>query len=121
MKLKICGMKYQDNIEAVANLQPDYLGFIFHESSSRYFESHIPKLSESIKKVGVFVNKDLDFVKEKIETYQLDAVQLHGNESPEFCKALRHYDSCPFERSRKLNNLVNASKDIDAEKLKKNF
>ena len=81
MKLKVCGMKYQDNIQAVAALQPDYLGFIFHEASPRQFESSIPELPTTIKKVGVFVNKPIDFVINKIETYQLDAVQWHGEEA----------------------------------------
>ncbi len=89
MKLKVCGMKYQDNITEVAALQPDYLGFIFHEQSARHFDKTIPELPTSIKKVGVFVNKNIDFILEKVKTYQLNAVQLHGEESPEFCRALR--------------------------------
>jgi phosphoribosylanthranilate isomerase len=93
MKLKICGMKYQDNINQVAALQPDYLGFIFYKNSPRNFDSIIPKLPDSIKKVGVFVNETIAFIIEKIKTHQLNAVQLHGNESPEFCIELkRHYE-----------------------------
>ncbi|MBD0830591.1 phosphoribosylanthranilate isomerase [Aestuariibaculum sediminum] len=89
MKLKICGMKYQDNIQAVAALQPDYLGFIFYETSARYFNSAIPNISKTIKKTGVFVNETLDVVHEKIKTYNLQAVQLHGEELPEYCERLR--------------------------------
>lgn len=89
MKLKVCGMKYKDNIETVANLQPDYLGFIFYEKSSRYFEGSIPELPESIKKVGVFVNASIEFILEKIETHHLQVVQLHGNESVKFCQNLK--------------------------------
>jgi phosphoribosylanthranilate isomerase len=48
MKLKICGMKYQENILEVAELQPDYLGFIFYEKSPRYFDGVIPKLQDNI-------------------------------------------------------------------------
>lgn len=88
MKLKICGMKYQDNIQAVANLQPDYLGFIFYEKSKRNFEDIIPSLPNKIKKVGVFVDADLEEVFEKIEKFDLNAVQLHGNESPEYCQTM---------------------------------
>ncbi len=80
-------MKY--NIAEVASLQPDYLGFIFHEPSSRNFEGTIPELPKSIKKVGVFVNQSLEFVLEKINEYQLACVQLHGDESPEYCDALK--------------------------------
>jgi phosphoribosylanthranilate isomerase len=49
MKLKICGMKYPENIIEVAALQPDYMGFIFWEKSSRYFDGMIPELPKSIK------------------------------------------------------------------------
>ncbi|WP_421808908.1 phosphoribosylanthranilate isomerase [Flagellimonas sp.] len=88
MKLKVCGMN-QNPLE-VAQLQPDYLGFIFWEPSSRAFEGELPNLPKSIKKVGVFVDAPLDEVLEKVAQYQLDAVQLHGKESVEFCDALRH-------------------------------
>ena len=93
MKLKVCGMKYKDNIEQVAILQPDYLGFIFYDKSARYFDSVIPNLPESIKKVGVFVDADFNDVIEKIKIHNLQAVQLHGAESPEYCiKLKRHYE-----------------------------
>ena len=83
-------MKYQDNINQVAALQPDYLGFIFYEKSSRFFEGVIPKLPKTIKKVGVFVDASLEFILSKIETHQLNVIQLHGQETPEFCNELRH-------------------------------
>jgi phosphoribosylanthranilate isomerase len=87
MKLKICGIKH--NINEVAALQPDYFGFIFYKNSPRNFESEIPKLSKSIKKVGVFVNEKIESITRKIEKYNLDIIQLHGNESPETCKLLK--------------------------------
>ncbi len=89
MKLKICGMKYQENMQAVANLQPDYLGFIFYDKSPRNFEEEIPELPSTIKKTGVFVDATIDFVLEKVNKYDFQAVQLHGNESSEYCKNLR--------------------------------
>lgn len=89
MKLKICGMKYTNNITDVASLNPHYLGFIFYEKSTRFFENSIPEISEHIKKTGVFVNATLAFITQQVQTYGLKAVQLHGNETPEFCKSLR--------------------------------
>lgn len=89
MKLKVCGMKYKDNIIEVAKLQPDYLGFIFYEKSSRFFEGIIPDVPKSIKKVGVFVNASIEYILEKIITHNLQLVQLHGNEAPEYCNKLR--------------------------------
>lgn len=89
MKLKVCGMKYQENMTQVAALQPDYMGFIFYEKSLRNFDTFIPTLPESIKKTGVFVDATINDVIEKIEAHQLQAVQLHGNELPEYCKKLK--------------------------------
>ncbi|WP_449663334.1 phosphoribosylanthranilate isomerase [Winogradskyella marina] len=82
-------MKYKDNIQAVANLQPDYLGFIFYDQSARHFNTTIPELPKTIKKVGVFVNAKVDFIVDMISKHNLHAVQLHGNESPEYCDKLR--------------------------------
>lgn len=85
--IKICGMKY--NTQEVAALQPDYLGFIFYEKSLRNFDGDIPVFPESIKKVGVFVDATIAFAKANIEKYNLDVIQLHGNESPEYIKDLK--------------------------------
>lgn len=88
VRIKICGMKY--NTAEVAQLQPDYLGFIFYEKSPRNYDlNEIPSLTLGIKKVGVFVNADLDFVLEKINQFNFDGIQLHGNESPEYCEELK--------------------------------
>jgi phosphoribosylanthranilate isomerase len=87
--IKICGMKYPENILEVGALLPDYMGFIFWEKSARYFDGIIPKLPKSIKKVGVFVNASLEEILEKIKTHDLQAIQLHGDESVEFCGILK--------------------------------
>ena len=105
MKLKICGMKYQDNMAQVATLQPDYLGFIFYDKSARNFDTTIPQISESIKKTGVFVNEDLNSVIEKINTFNLQAVQLHGSESPEYCDALRHAELVSASHQKNLKQV----------------
>lgn len=98
-------MKYQNNIAEVATLQPDYLGFIFYEKSSRYFNGTIPKLPKSIKKVGVFVNASLEEIVIKVEQHGLDLVQLHGEESPEFCEELKYH----YEKS--INEGFSVTKD----------
>jgi phosphoribosylanthranilate isomerase len=89
MKLKICGMKYSENILEISELLPDYLGFIFWEKSSRYFDGEIPEIPKSIKKVGVFVDATVEEIISKIKKYDLNVVQLHGDESPEFCRNLK--------------------------------
>ena len=82
-------MKYQDNIEAVASLQPDYLGFIFHEESPRNFDGIIPELSTQIQKVAVFVDEKVEYIVQQIEKHHLSVIQLHGHESPEICRLLK--------------------------------
>ena len=89
MKLKVCGMRYEDNIQLIASIHPDYMGFIFFEGSSRHVSASTPTLPLTIKKVGVFVNASYDSIVEKINTHNLQAVQLHGEETAEFCKSLR--------------------------------
>ncbi len=89
VRLKICGMKYPDNILEVGSLLPDYMGFIFWEKSARYFDGALPNLPQSIKKTGVFVNASQEDILAKVSQYDLQAVQLHGHESVAFCKELK--------------------------------
>jgi|SRR5690606_25927118 phosphoribosylanthranilate isomerase len=91
-KLKICGMRDPENIMRVAELGPDYLGFIFYPPSPRFVGEYftIPEeLPSSVGRVGVFVDAGFDEIKKNIERFSLKAVQLHGNETPELCSDLR--------------------------------
>lgn len=90
MKLKVCGVKYDENSQAVSRLQPDYLGFIFYKKSPRYFSGSIPEIPENIKKVGVFVDESIEIILSKTTEHHLDAVQLHGNENPLYCAELKN-------------------------------
>lgn len=82
-------MKFQENILETAQLQPDFMGFIFYEKSPRlYLEETISEIN-AVKKVGVFVNASEEEIIEKTTKYGLNLVQLHGNESPDFCKNLK--------------------------------
>ena len=111
-------MKHPNNIKAVAALQPDYLGFIFYEKSARHFEGSIPKLPNPIKKVGVFVDADIEDVLKTIKKHNLQAVQLHGDEPPEYCKKLkRHYkernDKSISSKKRDCHDLEKKSRNDD--------
>lgn len=90
IKLKICGMKFPENIQEIAALKPDYLGFIFWDQSIRKMDFEtLPKIPLNIKKVGVFVDESIHEIFSKINQFKLDAVQLHGNENIIFCKNIK--------------------------------
>jgi phosphoribosylanthranilate isomerase len=89
---KICGMRNELNVCAVAALQPDYMGFIFYEASPRFVghQFSVPNdFPASIKRVGVFVNETIDRVQELIQKHRLDFVQLHGDESVVYAQNLK--------------------------------
>ena len=83
-------MRSPENIQKLAELVPDYMGFIFWEHSKRFVSGSTPEVNEGIKKTGVFVNASLDYIKACIATHQLKAIQLHGSESPVQCSALKN-------------------------------
>ena len=94
MKVKICGMREAANVMAVADFNPDFLGFIFYEKSARYVgdllsTEMLRSLPESICKVGVFVDAPLPELLATTTHYSLDYVQLHGHETPAYCQAVR--------------------------------
>ena len=93
MKIKVCGMKDPENMLEIAELPIDMIGMIFYEKSPRCVDEQdadrINELQLEIPKAGVFVNASLEFVMNKVKRFGLQFVQLHGNESPDFCCTLR--------------------------------
>ena len=88
-------MRETENIRQLLALQPDYMGFIFYEKSSRFVGDKLDeKLLKSFpfttRKVGVFVNATAAYILEMYKKYELNYVQLHGEELPDFCKNLKH-------------------------------
>jgi len=94
MKIKVCGMRQQGNIEELVALKPNFIGFIFYEKSPRFVgeelsEEYIKSIPNSIKKVGVFVNANPGYILDMVKKYDLQYAQLHGNEMPDICRSLR--------------------------------
>lgn len=93
IKIKVCGMSQATNVAEVADLHPDYLGFIFYPKSPRFVNEVSAELIKyvpaSIKTTGVFVDEALEEVKGLIAKHQLKAVQLHGKETPAYCEELK--------------------------------
>lgn len=90
IKLKVCGMREPENIHQLVEIQPDFIGHIFYEKSPRFVgENELINEDESINKVGVFVNESEDIILKKVRQYNLDFVQLHGNEPVELAESLK--------------------------------
>ena len=107
-------MKYPENILEVGALLPDYMGFIFWEKSARYFNGEIPELIATVKKVGVFVNQSQEEILAKVSKYNLQAVQLHGNESVEFLSELKK----ELPKKVQIIKAFSADNDFDFETIK---
>lgn len=93
LKLKVCGMRDPENIQQLAALLPDYMGFIFYAGSRRFVSDLDPRLMQglpaAIKPVGVFVDESLEKVVQLAGYYPLKAIQLHGSETAEYCRSLK--------------------------------
>lgn len=93
MKVKICGIRRAEDIEIVNKYLPDFIGFIFVPASKRYVEPSVvaelkKNLDPRIKTVGVFVNESVEKIREIKKVCSLDVIQLHGEETPQFCEEL---------------------------------
>lgn len=91
MKIKICGLKYKENIMQLSSLKVDLFGFIFYDHSIRNAADELDSevlinLPKKIKKVAVFVDSTLDTIERIQLQYKFDFIQLHGSESSEFCR-----------------------------------
>lgn len=89
MIVKVCGMRDAENIRQLEALGIDWMGMIFWPKSKRYVSTPPVYLPQHVRKVGVFVDASLDAIRQHVEDYQLDIIQLHGQESPETLKALK--------------------------------
>ncbi len=95
MKVKVCGLKYAKNIAEVAELNPDFVGFIFYEKSLRFAgdklnPEQITTLPQKIVKTGVFVDEDSQTIQNICRDFKLNAVQLHGSENAALCEELQN-------------------------------
>jgi Phosphoribosylanthranilate isomerase len=91
MKIKVCGITQADQLKQLDDLGVDYAGLIFFRQSARYMmeklkTTDVKDLTLKLEKVGVFVNASEEDIKTQVELYGLDLVQLHGDETPAFCK-----------------------------------
>ena len=93
MVIKVCGMRDAENIREVERLGIDMMGFICWPRSPRYV-GEVPAYLPKCPRVGVFVNPSLDEIQKRMEAFDFSYIQLHGSESPEFCKEVREKTGC---------------------------
>ena len=114
--IKVCGMRDAENIREVEALGIDLMGFIFWSKSSRYVSEKPDYLPTKCKRVGVFVDEDIEVVKKIAQDYALDYIQLHGNETPDYCALLKGHKLIKafniataedFEQTKPYEGLVN--------------
>lgn len=94
MKVKVCGISQVDQMQQLQILGVDYAGIIFYERSKRFAGEKLQSKKQEIrnidiKKIGVFVNADIEVILRAVVDYGLYAVQLHGDESKEYCEQLK--------------------------------
>lgn len=88
--IKVCGMRSANNIQQVEALPVDMIGFIFYNKSPRFVYEMPDYMPKQTRRVGVFVNEDKATIEMYVDRFGLHFVQLHGNESPEYCQSLQN-------------------------------
>ena len=120
--IKVCGLNNLNNINEISKIEEiTHIGAIFYEKSPRFVKKIDNKngFKNSTKNVvGVFVNSSIENILKEIEEYNLNSVQLHGNESPEFCKELSKYTTVykaiGVDKTTNFNTLKNYENYISA-------
>lgn len=118
-KIKICGLKREEDIEFVNEFMPDYIGFVFANTKRKVEDEKARELkrqlNSGIKAVGVFVNDDVEHVAWLANEGIIDVIQLHGDETNEYInnlrkltdkeiiKAIRVKDADSIEQGRMFN------------------
>lgn len=100
-KIKLCGIKCEEDIKVVNEVLPDYIGFVFAGKSKRYISFDKAKklknqLDNRVKAVGVFVNEDIENIAYLVKNKIIDIVQLHGNEDESYINTLKIKTNVPI-------------------------
>ena len=121
MDIKVCGLRQPENLRQVVDLGVNYVGLIFYDRSPRFaageelrawLTANADALA-NVRKVGVFVNAEVDYVLNTVHDYQLDLVQLHGEESPGYCRELQLLWSVSTLRSAGIVKAFRVTPEFD--------
>lgn len=120
-KIKICGLKRLEDIYAVNEYKPDYIGFVF-AGKKRFVSPELAyelkqHLDKNISAVGVFVNAEIEFILKLVESGTIDVIQLHGDEDNSYIKELRSKTSVPIIKAIRVKSAddILASDDIQCD------
>ena len=107
-KIKICGLKRKEDIEYANALLPDYIGFVFAKSARQVTRAQAQELKRllnpRIKAVGVFVKEEVTQIAKIANTGIIDVIQLHSDETPEFCQMLKRLTKVPVIKVIRVKN-----------------
>ena len=120
-KIKLCGIKSEEDIKVINEVLPDYIGFVFAEKSKRYISFDTAKilksrLDNSVKAVGVFVNEDIENIAYLVKNKIIDIVQLHGNEDESYINILKTKINVPIIHAYQIKSkadIKSAKNDTD--------
>ena len=112
-KIKFCGLRTLEDIDAANKILPEYVGFVFAPKSKRYVApAQANKLRNALDKkiaaVGVFVDENVSTVAELLNAGTIDAAQLHGNETDDYIKNLRGLTGKPIIKAFQADNIAAA-------------
>ncbi len=109
-KIKICGLFRAEDIVAVNNVLPDFIGFVFAQSTRQVSIEQALKLRENLNQkiipVGVFVNASIKTIREIVDQKIIDMVQLHGDEDEDFIKELKQQTGVTIIKAFNITNEV---------------
>lgn len=108
-------MRDPSNIRSVEHLDIRMMGFIFYKESKRYVDTLPSYLPTHVKRVGVFVDSPIAFIIEHIKTFGLQYIQLHGNETPSFCRTIKENCSIEIIKAFGINEKTEWHKMIEYE------
>ncbi len=106
-KIKLCGIRRAEDIEAANTLKPDFIGFVFAKASKRYVAREEAKrlkesLAQGIQAVGVFVDENIEHVAELLNDGIIDLAQLHGSEDEAYIAGLRQLSPKPVIKAFRI-------------------
>ncbi|MBO4920327.1 MAG: phosphoribosylanthranilate isomerase [Lachnospiraceae bacterium] len=112
-KIKLCGLRRAEDIEAANLLKPDYIGFVFYKKSKRYIsfeQARILKSMLKVKAVGVFVDENPKVVADLLEKGIIDLAQLHGSEDEAYIRDLRKLTDKPLIKAFQIKTAEDLKK-----------